>query len=105
MYIDGGLEAARDIILRLIYLRKATIISDDSQKNFKGELLELIQARGEGMPRYDVVSESGPDHEKEFTIVVYVADRKIGTGTGSTKKEAEQRAAAMALDSYRQMMH
>jgi ribonuclease-3 len=105
VYIDGGLEAARDVILRSIYLRKEVIITDDSQKNFKGELLELIQARGEGMPRYDVVSESGPDHEKEFTVVVFVADRRIGTGVGSTKKEAEQRAAAMALDAFREMMH
>ena len=80
IYLDGGLEAARDVILRLIYLRKKMIINDKSQKNFKGELLELIQAQGNGMPRYDVISETGPDHEKEFSVVVYVSDTRVGEG-------------------------
>lgn len=99
-YLDGGLDAARDIVLRLIYLKKDEITSDESQKNYKGELLELIQARGNGMPRYDVVWEKGPDHEKEFKVVVYVANQNIGTGVGMSKKEAEQKAAAMALEKY-----
>lgn len=97
-YLDGGLDIARDIVLRLIYVNKELIASDESQRNYKGELLELVQARGQGMPRYDVVSESGPDHEKEFSVVVYVGDRQIGSGMGFTKKEAEQKAAAMALE-------
>jgi len=98
IYLDGGLEAARDVILRHIYLKKKNIINDKSQINFKGELLEFIQAQGNGMPRYDVVSETGPDHEKEFSVVVYVGDAKVGEGAGFTKKEAEQKAAAMALE-------
>jgi ribonuclease-3 len=100
VYLDGGLEQARDVVLRLIYVKKEEITTDDAQKNYKGELLELIQARGDGMPRYDVVWEKGPDHEKEFKVVVYVGNRKIGTGMGMSKKEAEQRAAAMALEKY-----
>jgi ribonuclease-3 len=101
VYLDGGLEAARDIIMRLIYVKKEAITSDESQKNYKGELLELIQAKGNGMPRYDVVWEKGPDHEKEFKVVVYVGNQNIGTGIGMSKKEAEQKAAAMALEKYR----
>lgn len=100
VYLDGGLEAARDVVLRMIYVRKEEITTDDAQKNYKGELLELIQARGNGMPRYDVVWEKGPDHEKEFKVVVYVGNKNIGTGIGMSKKEAEQKAAAMALDKY-----
>jgi ribonuclease-3 len=100
VFLDGGLEAARDLVLRLIYNKKADIISDESQKNYKGELLELIQARGNGMPRYDVVWEKGPDHEKEFKVVVFVNNQRIGTGIGLSKKEAEQKAAAMALAYY-----
>lgn len=100
IYLDGGLDSARDVVLRLIYQRKDDITSDASQKNYKGELLELIQARGDGMPRYDVVWEKGPDHEKEFKVVVFVGDTKVGTGVGLSKKEAEQRAAAEALDHY-----
>lgn len=103
VYLDDGIDAARDIILRLIYVRKDAIVSDESQRNYKGELLELVQARGQGMPHYDVVSESGPDHEKEFCVVVYIANRKIGVGKGFSKKEAEQKAAAEALECYRKL--
>lgn len=100
VFLDGGIEAAREVVLRLIYARKEDIVSDASRRNFKGELLELVQARGKGMPRYDLVSEEGPDHEKVFRVDVYVCGRKIGTGSGSTKKEAEQKAAAVALEQY-----
>lgn len=98
VYLDGGLPASFDVITRLIYAHKQEILSDKAQKNFKGELLELIQSRGEGMPYYEVESETGPDHDKLFTIIVSVNSTKIGSGIGHTKKEAEQKAAAMALD-------
>ncbi|MBN1212109.1 MAG: ribonuclease III [candidate division Zixibacteria bacterium] len=98
VFLDGGFEAARDVVLRLIYTRKENITSDDTQRNYKGELLELVQARGNGMPRYDVISEKGPDHEKEFHVMVSVSGKKVGEGVGSSKKEAEQKAASMALE-------
>ena len=98
IYIDGGLPAAFDVIRRLIYAQKEEILADKSQKNFKGELLELMQSRGEGMPYYEVESESGPDHDKQFEIIVSVNGSKIGSGTGHTKKEAEQKAASKALE-------
>ncbi len=98
VYLDGGLPASFDVITRLIYAHKQEILSDKTQKNFKGELLELMQSRGEGMPYYEVESETGPDHDKQFTIIVSVNSTKIGSGTGHTKKEAEQKAAAMALE-------
>ena len=94
------IDAARDVVLRLIYQQKDNITSDALQRNYKGELLELIQARGNGMPRYDVVWERGPDHEKQFKVVVTVGDRRIGNGVGLSKKEAEQKAAAMALEEF-----
>lgn len=97
VYLDGGMDAAADVVLRLIYANKETILSDKSQKNYKGELLELMQARGEGMPHYHLVDESGPDHEKKFSIDVYVGSEKVGSGAGLTKKEAEQKAASQAL--------
>jgi ribonuclease-3 len=50
------------------------------------------------MPRYEVVSEAGPDHEKVFKVVVVAGGTKLGEGTGSTKKEAEQKAASRALE-------
>lgn len=101
IYIDGGLGAVRDVISRTLYIRKDAILSDKSQKNYKGDLLELMQAEGNGMPYYEVESESGPDHDKEFRVGVYLNKVKIGNGSGHTKKEAEQKAAAMALAELR----
>lgn len=98
VYLDGGLDAARDVVMRSIYVHRDTITNDAAQRNYKGELLEYIQARGEGMPRYEVVSEKGPDHAKEFQVVVCVGDARLGQGHGSSKKEAEQKAAASALE-------
>ena len=104
VYLDNGLDAARDLILRLIYSRKSSILSDVSQRNFKGVLLELIQSRGEGMPRYDVISEVGPDHHKVFHVVVKVNGDTIGEGRGLSKKEAEQKAAGQALEDLQDSM-
>ncbi|MGD8921666.1 MAG: ribonuclease III [Candidatus Zixiibacteriota bacterium] len=98
IFLDGGFDAARDVVLRLIYTRKDQIVSDKAQRNYKGELLEMIQARGDGMPRYEVISEMGPDHEKVFEVVVSVAGRRVGEGIGLSKKEAEQKAARQALE-------
>jgi ribonuclease-3 len=99
VFLDGGLDYARDVILRLIYLHKKEILSDDSQRNFKGELLEQMQARGDSPPRYDVLSADGPDHQKIFNVIVYAGQKVLGEGAGPSKKEAEQRAAAKALES------
>ena len=97
VYIDGGFEAASDIVFRLIYAERETIFHDKRRRNYKGALLELSQGKGWGMPRYEVVSESGPDHEKVFEVVVSVENKKAGHGSGSSKKEAEQKAAADAF--------
>lgn len=101
VYLDGGYDAAGDVILRLIYTRKESIVSDESQINYKGDLLEMLQGQGKGMPRYEVTSEKGPDHAKEFTVSVVVEGEKIGAGCGFTKKEAEQKAASEALESFK----
>ncbi len=98
IYLDGGLEAAKTFVLEQIYSRKAEVCADSSQRNYKGELLELVQGRGENMPRYDVVSQTGPDHDKTFNVVVSISGRALGSGIGSSKKEAEQKAAAEALE-------
>jgi ribonuclease-3 len=101
VFLDGGYESAKDVVLRLIYVRREKIVHDEAQQNYKGDLLELIQARGEGMPRYEVISEEGPDHEKIFHVVVNVNGTGRGEGVGFSKKEAEQKAACEALGNYR----
>lgn len=97
VFLDGGFAAARRLVLGTIYSRKASILADDSQRNYKGDFLEMMQARAIGMPRYEIVSETGPDHDKTFNVIVTVAGEEVGEGTGSSKKEAEQKAAAQAI--------
>jgi ribonuclease-3 len=98
IYMDGGLTSAGRVIRNQILKRCLELTTDKDFYNYKGELLEYMQALGLGMPRYEVLFEEGPDHQKKFTIVVSAKGKKIGKGEGCTKKEAEQMAAKMALE-------
>jgi ribonuclease-3 len=98
IFLDGGLEAAEKFIRSQILKNLKETTLDRSFQNYKGELLEYLQAEGEGIPKYEVLEESGPDHQKMFTIGVYSKGRLLGTGKGASKKEAEQNAAKMALE-------
>lgn len=97
VFLDGGLASAEKMIQKQILEKYLEITTDKTFHNYKGELLEYMQALGLGLPRYEVLEEEGPDHQKRFTIAVSVKGRKIGEGVGKNKKEAEQKAAKMAL--------
>lgn len=97
MYLDSGLETSAKFINQVIIARSAELLADTSQRNYKGELLEYLQSRGQEPPYYEVVSETGPDHEKIFNVVVRTTGNITGSGSGASKKEAEQRAAARSL--------
>ncbi len=70
IYLDSGLNAAREFVYKNIISRKEEFLADASQRNYKGELLEYLQGRGEPAPHYEVLSETGPDHDKTFKIAV-----------------------------------
>ena len=97
IYLDGGLAPTEKVIKRVISFNFAKTSEVLSLRNYKGELLERLQASGGGMPKYTVSDEDGPDHRKVFTVEVYVAGKRLGTGRGDSKKSAEQRAAESAL--------
>jgi ribonuclease-3 len=97
-YLDGGMEPAIRVVKRLILHEFEELIKDEATYNFKGDLLEKMQGSGRGIPRYEVLEEIGPDHIKVFVISVAVGGVRLGTGQGTSKKEAEQRAAKMALE-------
>lgn len=101
VYLDGGLSAARRIVNKFFLTDYESLLNDESSYNYKGELLEKIQGCGKGLPRYEIQKEIGPDHEKQFVISVSVGGKNLGQGEGSTKKEAEQKAAKMALRTLR----
>lgn len=97
MYIDGGMEVAEQFIRKYILepsLSEGAHLQDD---NFKSQLLELLQGMKIEMPRYAVIEESGPEHDRVFTVAVMVNQRIIGEGRGKSKKAAEQDAAKNAL--------
>jgi ribonuclease-3 len=99
IYLDGGYAAARAFIERQVIgaLRSGSIATSDD--NYKSMLLELVQARGMGTPRYTISREEGPDHDRTFVVDVLVNNERVGTGVGKNKKEAEQAAAGEALRS------
>lgn len=97
IFLDGGIDEARRFIISTIIPHIGEVLNDSSQRNFKGELLEYLQARGRGTPYYEVVEESGPDHAKMFKVGVMTEGTMTGVGEGASKKEAEQRAAEVSL--------
>jgi ribonuclease-3 len=95
VYLDGGFDAARDMVERLL----ATRIENVEFKgfyDFKTRLQETAQARLRSTPTYRVVSELGPDHDKRFVVAVTIGDEEWARAVGRSKKEAEQMAAAEA---------
>ncbi len=97
LYQDGGMDSAKQFILARLKSALANGYLNVSDQNFKSELLELSQAKGKGIPRYQTLKEEGPDHDRTFTIQVLVGNDPLGTGIGKNKKEAEQAAAEIAI--------
>ncbi len=100
VYLDGGLAAAERLIDRLILSPKAIegVESNLATDNAKSTLQEILQGKGEPLPVYRVVEEIGPPHQRRFRVELTVNDCFRTAGEGSTKREAEQRAALEALD-------
>ena len=99
VYLDGGLEAARSMILRICAGPLAQLQQEPNEVNPKGQLQELLQALGPGKLRYTILREEGPDHRKNFLSRVEWNGLALGEGVGGSKKEAETAAAAAALES------
>ncbi len=98
VYLDAGLEVARDFVRRaLVAGALEAEAASPGRSDHKSALQELLQAGGRGQAEYRVVEESGPDHRKTFRIEVR-ASGVTATGTGRTKKEAEQDAARSVLE-------
>ena len=94
IFLDGGIENAKkhsyrfnlsDLETKILFLDSKTILQEEIQKKKDAQL------------RYELIGESGPDHNKQFTVDAYLNDVLIGSGTGRTKKAAEQQAAYEAL--------
>lgn len=99
MYLDGGLDVARQLIVRFAGRQLSEIGGAAGQfMDFKTALQELLQKRSLGTCRYTVASEEGPAHQKLFTVEVELQGAIIARGIGLTKRAAEQAAAKQALE-------
>src|SRR5438270_1219218 len=112
IYLDGGMEPARKVIVKLVLEPELTRLECNPDLNehftdYKSALQEWVQAKGLAQPVYSVVSETGPEHRKLFTMQVRILEQGaqeslyVATGEDSTKKKAEQLAARIALEHLR----
>ena len=100
LFRDGGLESASQVFLPLLKGEISNFSHSWDFRDFKSELQEYTQNKWVCTPKYKVVNELGPDHAKEFEVTVTIKNQFKGQGSGSSKKEAEQAAAKMAMEIF-----
>ena len=96
LYLDGGFEVARNFIMPFITEGKT------AEDDYKTRLQEVVQQDPDAALRYEVVGETGPDHDKKFTVSVWRNGTHLADGIGRSKKAAEQNAAKKALEKLKQ---
>src|SRR5207244_1584506 len=99
IYLDGGIEHARAFVAREF----APLVADARRlgvagQDYKSTLQELVQARDAALPEYRLVGTVGPDHRKRFQVEVVIKGEPVAEASGTSKKEAEQEAARLALE-------
>lgn len=99
IYIDSGLELhpVKEFLKRTILHSDTFEMILETDENFKSALLEMVQSGGHRAPRYNVTSIEGPDHQRIYTVEAIVSQKVVGTGSGRSKKKAEQVAAREAI--------
>lgn len=99
IYLDSGMDAAKDFIFSIMRQELAEALENRTAKDYKSRLQEAVQQKDHGKTRieYCTVSESGPEHKKTFLVELIINGKKVTTGNGYSKKEAEQQAAKKAL--------
>jgi len=102
IYLDGGLVPARELLKRTVFLLASEDGERISESDRKSALQEFLQGRGGQLAEYRLAGESGPDHQKTFLVEVWIKGECMSSAEGSTKKEAEQKAARSALEKLRQ---
>ena len=98
VYLDGGIEEARKLIHRVLLDTEREDIAEEKRRDYKTLLQEYVQRSPNQTLTYAMVGESGPDHAKTFLAEVQLNGTRIGSGSGHSKKEAEQMAARDAME-------
>ena len=97
VYLDGGKDAAKSLVISIFEAMIMKTCAGGTSLDYKTKLQEICQERIKQLPEYRIVSETGPDHQKQFEMEVWINGRLSGHGIGKSKKEAEQGAAREAL--------
>lgn len=97
VYLDGGYRKVRKVILKLFKEKIDSVISSGDFHDFKSELQEKSQLLFGTVPEYRLIKQEGKEHDKIFTVAVYLSGEKLGSGCGRNKKQAETIAAREAL--------
>ncbi len=101
IFLDAGFEAVNAFVLRCFSGTFGELDDAPLIDNPKGELQELLQSGAAEPPQYEIISVTGPDHDRDFECVVYHRKKELGTGTGKSKKAAESAAALVALNTLK----
>ncbi len=97
LYLDSGPEAVKEFLERTLLPRLPEVLEGNLHLDPKSAFQEFSQEKWDTTPEYQVLDESGPDHKKKFTVGVFVGEKQMGTGTGSSKQKAEISAAENAM--------
>lgn len=98
VYLDQGYEVAEAFLAKHLFPKIDAVIEKRAYQDAKSRFQEIAQDKNGVTPSYKTLGEEGPDHDKKFTVAVYVGDREVARGEGKSKQEAEQAAAQAALD-------
>ena len=97
LYLDQGYEAAKELIAARLFAKTDEVVEKNLWQDAKSRFQELVQEKNSVTPTYQIVDQSGPDHDKKFVVGAFIANERIAIGEGKSKQEAEQDAAQKAL--------
>jgi ribonuclease-3 len=100
IFLDGGLKPAREFVLRYFGEEVERLDKDQQKMDYKSILQEKTQSRFQTLPKYTVIRESGPPHDRIYEVLLTIKDEPYGIGVGRNKKEAQQNAARIALEKF-----
>lgn len=101
VYLEFGFEKANDLVKKVLFPALKKIINQKLYRDYKSVLQEIVQEKAKHAPAYNLIVSTGPDHDKTFTVGVYVNSKLIARGVGKNKQAAEQEAACAALEKYK----
>lgn len=98
IYLDQGYDSAREFVGKSLFDKTEAIVEDELWQDPKSRFQEKAQEEVNITPTYELIEESGPDHDKHFTVGIYLNDEEVARGEGKSKQEAEREAAENALE-------